>query len=142
MRPTADQELVELVRAVFVHAALGVAVLQVALVKRELLVGTLGRQDAALQVSVACHAAALAAVGGEAVDRDAHRHAGAAALAVRAIHQVAGATEAPAQCHRIQAGEAVVLRIEHQIACLPVGPVATGMFAGLEQAQFLVGVAV
>ncbi|ODU42968.1 MAG: hypothetical protein ABS96_23960 [Lysobacteraceae bacterium SCN 69-123] len=141
MRPAADQELVELVRAMVVHAALGMACGQVAPVQRELLVGACGRQHPAIEVLVARQAAALAAVGCEAVHRHPHRHAGPALLAVRAVDQVAGAAEAPAQCHRVELAEAAVLRVEHQVARAPLREIAAGVLAGLEQAQFFVGVA-
>src|SRR5690606_12809488 len=66
------------------------------------------------------------------------RHAGAAAHAVRAIDDVAGAAEPPLQRLRIETGQAIVVRIEHQVARHPLGPVAAGVVAGVEQPQVVV----
>ncbi|GAE49665.1 hypothetical protein XPU_1197 [Xanthomonas arboricola pv. pruni str. MAFF 311562] len=84
MRPAADQELVEFGGTVFVHAAAGMAVLEILPIQRELFVGALGSDHAHHQVLVARQATALAAIGLERIHRDAHRHAGAATFAVRA----------------------------------------------------------
>src|SRR5690606_5376473 len=134
----ADQELVELVRAVSVHAAAGMARGQVALVQRKPLGAAFGGQHAGVDRRVAPQAAALAAVGMEILYRDAHRHAGAAAHAVRAIDDVAGAAEPPLQRLRIETGQAIVVRIEHQVTRHPLGPVAAGVVAGVEQPQVVV----
>ncbi|KAG1468854.1 hypothetical protein G6F57_012421 [Rhizopus arrhizus] len=141
VRPAADQELLELVRAVVVHAAVGVAVHQVAVIQREQVVARGGGGDPHLQVFIAGRATALAAVRGEARDRDAHCHAGLAVRAMRPVDQVTAAAEAPAQRQRVQAAEAAVVRVQHQVARHPVRPVPAGVLAGLEKSQFVVSVA-
>src|SRR5690606_6637392 len=61
-----------------------------------------------------------------------------AADAVWAVNDVAGAAEAPLQRLRVEAGQALVVRVEHQVAGDAPGPVATGVVAGMEQPQVLV----
>ncbi len=141
VRPAADQELLELVRAVVVHAAIGVAVGEVAVIQREQVVAGGGGGYPYLQVGIAGGAAALAAVRSEARHRDPHRHAGLAVRAMGPVDQIAAAAEAPAQCQRIERTEAAVVRVQHQVACHPVRPVPAGVLAGLEKSQFVVSVA-
>ena len=52
VRPAADQELLELVRAVVVHAAVGMAVGEVAVVQREQVIAGGGGGDPHLQVVI------------------------------------------------------------------------------------------
>ena len=108
---------------------------EIAAIQREVLVAALRRQDARVDVGVAREAAALAAIGRERGDVDAHRHAGVAAAAMRAVHDVAGAAEAGAQRVRIQLGQAFVAGIEHEVAGDAFRPVAAGMLAGMEHPQ-------
>ncbi len=138
VRPRADQELLELRRAVVVHPAAEVAREEIAPVQRELFVGAPRRDHAHGDIGIAAQAAALAAVGDEVGHRHAHRHAGPAAAAVRAVDQVAGAAEAPAERLRIEPRQARVARIQHQVARGAVGKVAARVRAGVEHAQALV----
>ena len=87
--PRADQELVELVGAVVVHATTGVSARQVFPVQREVFVGSNRRHDPRVDVGIARQAASLAAVRSERVHRDAHRHAGMATAATRPVDDVA-----------------------------------------------------
>ena len=135
--PAPDQELVELRRAMVVHAAVDVTRAQVAPVQRQALVVAPGRQDARCDVGVARQGPALAAIGHEGGDRNAHRDAGPACRAVRPVEQVAGSAEAPAQRLRIGQREAGILGIEHEIAGHALGPVTAGVGAAVEQAQFV-----
>jgi hypothetical protein len=90
-----QQEVGVLLAVVLVHAAAGVAAGLVALVEGVVLLDELERtpRDAG---GVGRPGAALAAVGAEVGDRDAHRHAGAAAVAVGAVGEDAAAPEAVA----------------------------------------------
>jgi hypothetical protein len=137
LRPRADQELVELGSAMAVHAAMRMARGQITLVEREMLLAAFGRQDACIDIGIAREAAALAAIGDERIDRNAHRDAGVASLAVRPIDDVAGTAEAPAQRQRIQLRQPRIARVQHQVARFAVGPVAAGMLAGVEQAHLI-----
>ena len=86
-------------------------------------------------------AAALTAVGPEPVHWDAHRHARAAVAAMRPVHDVARASETPAQRQRIPLRQTRIARVQHQVACHAVWPVPAGVFARVEQTQ-IVGVVV
>jgi hypothetical protein len=88
-----------------------------------------------VHLRIARQAAALASIGPEARDRDPHRHAGAALCAVRAVDDVAGAAEAPAQRERIPLPHARIARVEDEVARDAVRPVAARVFGGLEQAE-------
>ena len=135
LRPLADQELVELRDPVAIHAAIAMARAEIALVQREMLVGAFApvararrRRHCAAGSGAGCDRAGTA-------HRNPHGHAGMATVALRPIDDVAGATESPAQRQRIQARQARVARIDHQVARIALGPVAAGMLGGLEQAQ-------
>ena len=78
---------------------------------------------------------ALRAVRDEALDRDAHRRAGLAGGAVRTVDVAAGAAEAHRQRRCIQPRQHRVDRVEHQVARLPLRPVATGMLDRLVDAD-------
>jgi hypothetical protein len=91
-----QQEVGVLLAAVLVHAAAGVARGLVALVEGVVLLAKGQRQLARDQVVVALGGAALGAVRPVAVDRDAHRHAGPAGVAVGAVGEDAAAAEAGA----------------------------------------------
>ena len=133
--PRANQELVEFVGAVVVHAAAGMPAGQVFPVQREVLVAADRRHDACIDVGIARQATALAAIRPECPDRDAHGHAGVATAAARPIDDVAGAAEAPVQRQRIGLRQARVARVEDQVAGLAPLPVAAGMGARVEHAQ-------
>ena len=83
--------------------------------------------------------AALAAIQAKASHRHAHRHAGAATATTGAIDDVAAAPKAPFQRHGIIARQTRVARIQHQIACFPLWPIAARVWGAVEQAQ-VVGV--
>ena len=135
LRPRTDQELVELGDTVAIHAAVAMTVREIALVEREVFVAAFGGQDARVDIGIAGCAAALAATGNEFGHRDAHGDARAAAMAVRAIDDVARTTESPAQRQRVQARQARIARIQDQVPRIALGPVAAGMVAGVEEAQ-------
>src|SRR5690242_19330267 len=88
-QPRVDATLQEKVRilvaAVVVHAAARMALGLVAQVKRVVLEAKLQRLRCGDEAAVLLERAALRAVGGELGGRDAHRHAGAAGIAVRAV---------------------------------------------------------
>src|SRR6478735_358765 len=139
LRPRTDQELVELRHPVAIHAAVAMARAEIALVKREMLIGAIGREDPRVDVGIARQAAALSAIRQEVIDRNPHGDAGAATMAVRPIDDVARPPESPAQRHRIQPRQARIARIEHEVARIALGPVTAGMIAGVEQAQLADG---
>jgi hypothetical protein len=135
LRPAADQELFEFRGAVSVHATIAMTCAQVALVQCEVLAAALRRQHPRLDVGIARKTSALAAIGHEIRDGDAHRDAGAATAAVRAVDEVARAAKAPGQRARIDFEQARIVRIEHQIARIALRPVTAGVLAGVEQTQ-------
>ena len=92
--PALQQELLVLVAAVAVHAAARVPRRLIAHVERVMLFVVVQRRDARDQVAVLLPHAPLRAVRLEALDRHAHRHARAAAVAIRTIGEHARAPEA------------------------------------------------
>src|SRR5690606_9030690 len=87
---------------------------------------------------VARQATPLTAAGCERRHGNAHRHTGTAAVAMRAVEDVARAAESPQQCLRIRLSQSRIVGIEHQVARHAVGPVAASVIAGMEQSQVVV----
>ena len=108
---------------------------QVALVQGDVFVAAFGRQHPRHHVGVAREAAALAAAGAEAGDGDAHRDAGAATAAMRAVDDAAGTAEAPAQRDRVGLRQARVARVDDQVAGDAFGEIPADVVAGMEHAQ-------
>jgi hypothetical protein len=89
-----QEEVRVLVAAVVVHAAAGMAPRLVAQVERVVLEAELERLGVGDEAGVLLPGAALRAAGAELLDRDAHRHARAAGVAVRTVREDAAAAEA------------------------------------------------
>ena len=94
LAPGVEQEAFEVARVGLVHAAVGVARAEVALVEREVLVRVARRAVLDGQVRVAGEVPPIGAARAKALADDAHGHAGRARGAARAVHVLAGAAEA------------------------------------------------
>ena len=136
LRPASDQELVELGAAVVVHAAAAMARAEIAWYSASCSSVRSAGSTRTSTSSLRARQRRWLRSGTNCVDRDAHRDAGAASAAMRAIDDVAGAAEAPAQRHRIEgwAGADRADRARGRARCA-FGPVAARMLAGVEDPQ-------
>src|SRR5437870_12184574 len=83
-----------LVAAVLLHAAAGVPARLIAKVKRVVLDAKAQSRHRVLQPLMLCEGPPLAARGAKLLDRDAHRNAGAAVVAIRPVGEDAAAAKA------------------------------------------------